>query len=62
MTCGMGMMSGQLLAGDAANLSGGGLSPTVWLLIALVAAVGALFLLRRRPEPAPATSPSKRRR
>jgi hypothetical protein len=62
MTCGMGMMSGRLLVGDAASSTSGGLSPTAWLLIALVAAVGALFLLRRRPKPAPATSPSKRRR
>ena len=62
MTCGMGMMSGQLLVGNAAGSNSGGLSPTLWLLIALVAAVGALFLLRRRPQPAPATSASKRRR
>ncbi|MDR3685385.1 MAG: sulfite exporter TauE/SafE family protein, partial [Coriobacteriia bacterium] len=62
MTCGMGMMSGQLLVGGAGGSSAGGLSPMVWLLVALVAALGALLLLRRRPQPAPATSPSKRRR
>ena len=40
----------------------GGLSPLVWLLVALVAVAGALFLLRKRPEPVPVKSSSRKRR
>lgn len=57
MTCGMGMMSGQLDVGGA----GGGLPPIEWLLVALVAAVLALYLIRRRPQPAAAGASRKRR-
>ncbi|HEY5474430.1 MAG TPA: sulfite exporter TauE/SafE family protein, partial [Candidatus Limnocylindrales bacterium] len=41
MTCGMGMMSGQIVAGNGGGGSGG-LSPMLWLLVALLAAGGAL--------------------
>ena len=61
MTCGMGMMSGQLVAGGGSGTQGG-LSPLVWLLVALVAVAGALFLLRKRPEPVPVKSSSRKRR
>jgi len=47
MTCGMGMMSGQLIvgAGVAGTTSGGGGPPAVvWLLITVVAAAGALYV------------------
>jgi uncharacterized protein len=63
MTCGMGMMSGQLVAGGGGGGSGG-ISPMLWLLVTLVAAGGALFMLRRKPEPAPVPvkSSGKRRK
>lgn len=57
MTCGMGMMSGQIVAGGGS----GGVSPILWLLVAVVAAVGALFLLRKRPQPAVAASGKRRK-
>jgi sulfite exporter TauE/SafE len=50
MTCGMGMMSGQLIVGDAAASGGGSAgSPILWLLVAVVAAVAAIYLARRKP-------------
>jgi sulfite exporter TauE/SafE len=45
LTCGMGMMSGQLIVGDGAA---GGASPLVWLALLLAAVVGAVVLVRRR--------------
>jgi hypothetical protein len=44
LTCGMGMMSGQLSVGGAVS----GASPLPWLLLALVAAGGALWFARTR--------------
>ncbi|HSK47708.1 MAG TPA: sulfite exporter TauE/SafE family protein [Coriobacteriia bacterium] len=45
LTCGMGMMSGQLSVGGGAGSSG---SPLPWLLLAVAGAGGALFITRRR--------------
>jgi len=45
LTCGMGMMSGQLIVGDA---SASGPQPLPWLLLAVVGAGGALYITRRR--------------
>ena len=61
MTCGMGMMSGQLVVGDAATAAGGGSSgsPIVWLLVAVGAAVAAIYLARRKPEAAKPTPAKK---
>ena len=59
MTCGMGMMSGQLVAGGSSPPEG--ISPIIWLLLTLVAVAAALFLLRKRPESAP-TKPVRKRR
>jgi hypothetical protein len=61
MTCGMGMMSGQLVVGGgAASSAGGGISPVLWLVFAAGAAAGAFYLARGarsgRPAPAHATS------
>lgn len=55
LTCGMGMMSGQLVVG--AGGSGGSSSAGLWLLIAAAAAGGALWIAKRRddrlaPQPA----------
>ena len=52
MTCGMGMMSGQLVAGGAGSSAGGATagSPLLWLLIAVAAGAGAVYLARRKPE------------
>lgn len=44
LTCGMGMMSGQLLVGGAST----GGSPFVWLALAALGAGGALYAARRR--------------
>ena len=51
MTCGMGMMSGQLIVGAGGATSAGvGQSPILWLLVTLDAAAGALYLARgKRP-------------
>ncbi len=50
MTCGMGMMSGQLVVGDGAASGGGSSgSPLLWLLVAIVASGGAIYLARRKP-------------
>ena len=46
MTCGMGMMSGQLVVGGAVGSGGGGPSQAAWLLFTVVAAAGALYLGR----------------
>jgi uncharacterized protein len=49
MTCGMGMMSGQLAVGGVAGAAAApksGPSPAMWLLFTLVAAGGALWLAR----------------
>jgi uncharacterized protein len=56
MTCGMGMMSGQLVVGGGAASPAGGPSPAVWLLVTIGAAAGALYLARstRRNRAAPA--------
>jgi len=53
MTCGMGMMSGSIVAG---GVRAGGLSPLAWLLIALSAVAGIVFLLRKRPQPSASKS------
>jgi hypothetical protein len=45
LTCGMGMMSGQLVAGTGAAAGG---SPVPWLLLALGAAGAALYVIQRR--------------
>lgn len=44
LTCGMGMMSGQILAGGAAR----GGSPLLWVLIAVAVAGGLLYAARKR--------------
>jgi uncharacterized protein len=59
MTCGMGMMSGQIVATGPG--SGGGSSPMLWLVITIAAVVGAGLLLRKRPESAPTKPAAKRR-
>jgi sulfite exporter TauE/SafE len=48
MTCGMGMMSGQLISGGGAagSAGGSGPSPAAWLLLTITAAAGALWLAR----------------
>ena len=50
MTCGMGMMSGQLVVGDPAVAGAGGRatsgSPLLWLLLAGAAAAGAIYLAK----------------
>jgi uncharacterized protein len=53
MTCGMGMMSGQLVVGGAGSSAGGATSgsPLLWLLVAVAAGAGAVYLARRKPEP-----------
>jgi sulfite exporter TauE/SafE len=53
MTCGMGMMSGQLVVGGAGSSAGGATSgsPLLWLLVAVAAGSGAVYLARRKPEP-----------
>lgn len=52
MTCGMGMMSGRLVVGGsaAAGTSGGSSSgsPLLWLLVAMAAGVGALYLAKTK--------------
>jgi len=45
LTCGMGMMSGQLSVGAAGAKSA---SPLPWLLLALAGAGGALWIARKR--------------
>ena len=50
MTCGMGMMSGQLVVGDGAAPSGSSSGTQVlWLLVAVAAGVGAVYLARKKP-------------
>ena len=52
MTCGMGMMSGQLVVGEGGGSSAAGASsgsPLLWLLIAVAAGTGAIYLSRRKP-------------
>jgi hypothetical protein len=46
LTCGMGMMSGQISVGGAAAQRSG--SPVSWLILAALSAVGALYYVRRR--------------
>jgi hypothetical protein len=49
MTCGMGMMSGQLVVGGGAVGPGGaasGPSPAFWLVVSLASAAGALYVAR----------------
>ena len=51
MTCGMGMMSGQLVVGEGGDSSVAGASsgsPLLWLLIAVAAGTGAIYLARRK--------------
>ena len=52
MTCGMGMMSGQLVVGGSGSTVGGATSgsPLLWLLVAVAAGTGAVYLARRKPE------------
>jgi sulfite exporter TauE/SafE len=54
MTCGMGMMSGQLVVGGAGGSSAtaSSSSPLLWLLIAVAAGTGAIYLARRKPSAA----------
>lgn len=47
LTCGMSMMSGQLIVGAG---GGGALKPLPWLLLAAVTAGGALYVARRRED------------
>jgi uncharacterized protein len=60
MTCGMGMMSGQIVVGGGTSSSSGGVSPVLWLVLAAGAAAGAFYLARGtrsgRPVPAHAAS------
>lgn len=46
LTCGMGMMSGQLVVGDGS--AGGSSSPVAWLLLAAAGAGGAMWIARKR--------------
>ncbi len=48
LTCGMGMMSGQLVVGGGG--AAGGSSAGLWLLIAAAAAGGALWIAKRRDD------------
>lgn len=48
LTCGMGMMAGQLAVGAPAAAASGSSSPLPWLVLALGAAGGALYLVRPR--------------
>jgi sulfite exporter TauE/SafE len=54
MTCGMGMMSGQLVVGGTGATASGPTSgsPLLWLLIAVAAGTGAIYLARRKPSEA----------
>lgn len=56
LTCGMGMMSGQLVAGGGATRSA---SPLSWVLLAVAAVGGVLYFRRRRA--AAATQPGRNR-
>ncbi len=58
MTCGMGMMSGQLVVGGASAGGSTSGSPLLWLLIAVVAGAGAVYLARRKPEPKNSARPA----
>lgn len=63
MTCGMGMMSGQLVVGGGAAAGASSGSPVLWLLVALVAGVGAIYLARRKPAHAHhAPAPTKKKK
>jgi uncharacterized protein len=53
MTCGMGMMSGSVIVGAA-----GGTSPLIWLVVALFAGAGAVYLVRRKPAGTAASAPA----
>ncbi|MDP1909226.1 MAG: sulfite exporter TauE/SafE family protein, partial [Hyphomicrobium sp.] len=58
LTCGMGMMSGQLFVGGA-PASATSASPLPWLIFALATGVGAAYALRtRKPVGRPATAPA----
>ena len=64
LTCGMGMMAGQLLVGGAPASSGSS-SPALWLIVTLASAAGAVYVYRggqvvRRPVPAPAAATAHR--
>lgn len=57
LTCGMGMMSGQLSVGGGGVAATGGESPLPWAVLTLASAGSALYLgrkLKRAPRPAPA--------
>lgn len=56
LTCGMGMMAGQLSVGTAVA-SAGGQSPFIWLLFTVACAGGALWLARG-VKPVPASTPA----
>lgn len=59
MTCGMGMLSGQLVVGDGAAASDRP-SSAPWLIAAALAAGAAVWSMRRKPAPAPvATMPAR---
>jgi sulfite exporter TauE/SafE len=63
MTCGMGMMSGQLVVGGGGASAGGASSgsPLLWLLIAVAAGAGAIFLARRKPDTKKSTQPTAKK-
>lgn len=56
LTCGMGMMSGQLNVGSGASAGG---SPVAWVILIAGVAGGALYYQRRRQESAKAAHPKK---
>jgi sulfite exporter TauE/SafE len=59
LTCGMGMMSGQLTVGSGAPASSSSGSPLLWLLLVVVSGVGTAYVLRsRKPVGQPATAPA----
>lgn len=57
LTCGMGMMSGQLSVGTAVASAGGAGSPMVWLIFTIACAAAALWVARG-VEAGPATVPA----
>jgi hypothetical protein len=59
LTCGMGMMSGQLLVGAGAPAPASSGSPLLWLLLTIASGVGAAYVLRsRKPVGQPSTVPA----
>jgi hypothetical protein len=56
------MMSGQLVVGGAGSSGGTSSlgSPLLWLLVAVAAGTGAIYLARRKPERAPHSGSNQR--